>query len=76
MCANPHCNNMPMYTMVNWPRNMALAEMVYLSRRCNTANLNDVPIVFSRNRIQGYNACIHDFWAMMKDTCYTTHHIM
>ena len=76
MCANPRCNNWPMYAVVKWPRDMALSDMVYLPICCNIVCLNFVPDPLSRFKNQRYNACIHDCWAMIKDTCYTRHHII
>ena len=65
-----------MYAVVKWPRDMALGEVVYIPRRSNIVSLNIVPDLVSRNRNQGYNSCIHDRWAMIKDTCHTRHHII
>ena len=62
--------------MVKWPRDMALGEVVYFSRRSNIVSLNIVPESVNRNRNQGYNSCIHDRWAMIKDACHTRHHII
>ena len=65
-----------MYIVVKWPRDMALGEVVYFSRRTNIVSLNIVPNSVSRNRSQGYHACMHDRWAMIKDACHTRHHII
>ena len=43
---------------------------------CNIVCLNVVPDPLSRNKNQRYHACIHDGWAMIKDTCHTRHHII
>ena len=67
---------MYIYTVVKWPCDMALGEVLYPSRRSNIVNLNIVPNSVSRNGIQGYHTCIHDWWAMIKDTCHTRQHII
>ena len=54
---------------------MALGEVVCISRRPNIVSLNIVPDPISRKRNQVYNSCIDDWWAVMKDTFYTRHHI-
>ena len=56
------------------PRDLALAEVVYIFRCPNIVSLKVVSDPVSGNRNQGYNSCIHDCWAMIKDTCYTRHH--
>ena len=76
MCTNPCCNNWLMYTVVKWTRDMALGDVVYISRRPNIVSLSIVPDSVSRNGNQGYHSCIHDCWAMIKDTCYTRHQII
>ena len=63
-----------MYTVIALARDMALGDMVYLSRHCKIVSLNVAPDPFTRNKNQGYNTCIHDIWAVIKDTCYTRHH--
>ena len=65
-----------MYTVVQWPRDMALGEVVYLSRRSNTVSLNIVPDSVTTNRDQRYNSYIHDWWVMIEDTCHTKHRII
>ena len=65
-----------MYTVVKWPRDMALGEVVYFSRRSNIVSLDIVPDSVSRNWNQGYDSSIHDRWAMVKDACHTRHHII
>ena len=65
-----------MYTVVKWPRDMMLGEVVYFSRRSNIVSLNSIPDSVSRNRNQGYNSCIHDWWAMIEDLCHTRFHII
>ena len=76
LCAHPRYNNWLMYAVVKRPRDMALGEVVYLSRSCDIVGLNIVPDSVSKNRKQGYNSCIHDWWAMIKDTCHTGHRII
>ena len=65
-----------MYTVVKWPRNMALGEVVYISRRPNIVSLYIDPDPVGSNKNQEYNWCIHDWWAMIKDTYHTRHHII
>ena len=65
-----------MYTVVKWPRDMALGEVVCFSQRFNIVSLNIVPDSVSTNTNQGYNSCIHDCWAMIKDTYHTKQRII
>ena len=74
--AHPRYNNWLMYTVVKWPRHMALGEVVHLSQRSNIVSLNIVPDSVSRNSNQGYNSCIHDWWAMIIDMCHTRQRII
>ena len=76
LCAHPHYNNWLMYTVVKWPHDMALRDVVYLSRRSTIVSLNIVPDSVNRNRNQGYNSCIHGSWAIIKDTCHARHRII
>ena len=61
-----------MYTLVKWPRDMSLDT----SRCSNIVSLNIVPDSVNRNTNQEYNSCIHDSWAMIKDTCHTNRRII
>ena len=64
------------YIVVKWPRDMALGEVVYFSRRPNIVNLSIVPDSVSKNRNQGYKSCINNRWAMINDRCTTGHHVI
>ena len=65
-----------MYTVVKWPHDMALGKVVNISRHPNIVSLNIVLNLVSRNGNQGYNSCIHQWWAMIKDKCCTRHHMI
>ena len=45
-----------------------LAALTYLAQTLSP--------IRSKNKNHGYNSCIHDYRAMIKDTCYARHHIM
>ena len=62
-----------MHTVVEWPHDMELGEMVYLSHYRNIVSLHVILDPFSMNRNQGYNPFIHDFWAIMKGMCCDRH---
>ena len=74
MCP-PAWQSEPMHTLVKRLCDMELGEMLCFSRCRSIVSLNLIPGRLSRNMNQGYNACIHDYWAIIKDTCCDRHHI-